>query len=216
VPYREDLDAAVARVESLERELEEAKGEIDRLKGRRSQALELATPAGALVASSQGKARRWLGAATRLRFEIQVPAATSEESYPEIVSAVREAFGNVSYSWLKTALTCTARVGNRTSVSVEVRSHGADTVITLDEDLRQYAGGIFGGIGGGGGFGPIGGVIALTMNHPTMAPVVFVGWLGSIYGICRFIFRGVARHHAARLQALGDRIVEIIRPRSNA
>jgi hypothetical protein len=214
VTYRDDRDADQARIAALEGELADARGKLEELEGRRSQALVLARPAGALVAAGQrDRAETWLGAPLRLElthvFDRALPSALFEDLLPPI----REVTGDhgstellrSSFRW--SGSPSASMNGGRPATVVSVRVRDDRTELVVTERLGAIAGALFGALGGGLGSVSSVGPILASVAVPVLAPVFILGWLGGIYGTTRWLYRRTARRHARRLQALFERLI---------
>jgi len=206
VSYRDDVAAANARAEALQKELDDARAEIATLQGR-DEALARLAQSGIQLSQRQAVAARWLGAPTRLSLTREIDHEISEDLYPELVDCIRRRLGNAgTVSTLKGSLTWTMMSQQR-PISVYVSSRHGKTTITIDQSLGTLAGGIFGGIGGGVGGGMVGlTVAAAAAATPLLIPVAILGWLGTVYGVCRRIYRNRVHANARTLQALLDEL----------
>lgn len=217
--YRDDRDADRARIEALEGELAAAQRKIDRLEGRRSQALALSTGR-SLVGSSAGRAdvkAPWYGAPLRLElahtFEGEFPKDDLESLIDLIRSVTREA-GRAEL--LKSSITWSAGTNPRatgpfTVVTVSVRD--GKTSLLVADSLGQLAGGIYGGFGGGVGGGAIMLPIVAFIGTPVLIPVAVVGWLGGVFLGTRALFKRAARRRADALERLFEALVTQISAR---
>jgi len=110
-------------------------------------------------------------------------------------------------SWASDAFEA-QRTGERVDISVV--PSGDKTQISVTYDLRNFAGGIFGGLCGGlgigGGLGLGGGVGMGALNSPLAAVLFAVGGLLGSY----FLARGIFRHEARRAQAEATKLAELI------
>ncbi len=221
VAYRDELEAAQARAESLERELAHARSELAVVRGGESQALarrgatELARSGGALQRSTDdGKAaRRWLGAPTLLTYSRTVEGEIPESSYTELVETMRDSLRSVgtttvlpgSLAWA----TMAQQNGVAPTVNIYITARDGQTKIRAEQKLGNLAGGIFGGVGGGLGGGGIMAPIAVAWVAPVLVPLALVAWLGGTYAGCRVLYRSRARKHADKLEALLEDLAAI-------
>ncbi len=209
--YRDDGDAAQARIDALEADLARARERIDELEGKRSTALAV-QPGAALALVTQGSGARWFGAPGQLHLTRRWEAAFPPEKFEDLIEVIREVTRDPGRSeLLKSSLTwypsrSDQRSGPSLVVSISVRD--GVTTLTVTERLSSLAGGIFGGVGGGVGGGGIMLPILATTAVPLLAPVFFAGWLGGVFLASRSIFRAAARKRARALQALFDAIGE--------
>jgi len=212
--YRDDRDADRARIAALESELAEARDKIDELEGRRSQALVLASPGGALAVTEQrDRAAAWLGAPLRLELTRDFDGALPADRFEDLLPPIRELTGDTgrceilraSFSWFSTA--GTGMNAGAPAVIVTVTVKDGRTTLTVTQRLGAIAGALFGGFGGGLGGGAIVAPIFASIAVPVLAPVFILGWLGGIYGTTRWLYRRTARKHAQKLQALFERLV---------
>jgi hypothetical protein len=215
VSYRNELDAAHARSQALERELAEARDKIEVLERSPGQALAKLESSELLVRTdaSGPVARRWLGAPHRLELSRTLAGEVPEAGYVELIELIRQRLNQVGATTvLPGSLAWTAALGHNSTgphVSVYVTARRGTTSIRIEEKLGNLAGGIYGGLGGVGmGAGIIVPIAAATIT-PLLLPVAIPLWLGGIYWGCRRIYRGVARKRAVRLEKLLEELSTI-------
>lgn len=209
--YRDDLDAAHARVASLERELSEARAELNKAE---STAL---VPAGDTSLATTGEestaAMRWLGAPTKLELTRVVEGEIPDSSHTELVECIRVAMGNVGTTTVLPGSLAWAAISHQGGMgpfaNIYITYRDGQTAIRADEKMGNLAGGIFGGIGGGVGGGGIMAPIAAAWITPLLLPITIPLWLGGTYWACRrFYKKGVAKRHA-KLETLIDELAAI-------
>lgn len=214
--YRDELDAAHARSQALERELAEARGKIELLQRSPGQALAKLESSELLVRTdaSGPVARRWLGAPHRLELSRTLEGEVPEAGYVELIELIRQRLNNVGATTvLPGSLAWTASVPHNAIgpfVNVYVTARRGATTIRVEERLGNLAGGIYGGFGGGVGFGagvmvPLG-AAAIT---PLLLPLVIPLWLGGTYWGCRALYRSRVRKRAVRLEKLLEELSTI-------
>lgn len=216
--YRDELDAAQARAEALEKQLTDARQELALVKGEASsQALVQSGKTGdrALARSEleSPASRRWLGAPTQLGFSRTLAGEIPETAHTELIEKIRMTVQNVgsttvlpgSLAW--GALVAQNQAGPNVNVYISYRD--GQTNIRAEQKLGNLAGGIFGGVGGGVGGGGIAAPIMLSMVSPFLVPVGIGAWLGGTYWACRKLYKSRAEHHATRLERLVDELAEI-------
>jgi hypothetical protein len=213
--YRDDAEAAHARIAALEEELARAHAELAALKGDQKHALVVASAAAMQQVPRQRAAARWLGAPTVLVFSETIDAEIGEEVYSKLVEHLRRALGSGQVSSFKDTVTfSTFSRGSATDVSIDITSRGGRTTIRAEERLGRVAGGMFGGIGGGAGGGamvPI--VVGASAVAPALVPLAVAGWLGALFVVSRVSYRAVARRRARRLQRIVGELAAIARSR---
>ena len=106
-----------------------------------------------------------------------------------------------------------ARGGRRRAVGrdvdITVVSRGGITTVRAEEELRNLAGGLFGGIVGGGGGGTAGISIGMGMGVFQSLPVGFGLWAAAIvgsYALARSIFGRTAVRRERGLRELTDKL----------
>lgn len=213
--YRDDREAAQARITALETELADARTRIAELEGRRSEALVLAS-AGALTRAGKAKLP-WYGAPLRLELARTFAGALPADAFEDLIEVIRTTTGEsgrsellrASLTWEMTTPSNSA--GPFTQVRVAVRD-GA-TTLTLTDRLGQLAGAIYGGVGGGVGGGGIALPIVASIAMPALAPVFAATWLGGTFLGTRALFKWRARKRAELLQRTFDAVAAEIERR---
>lgn len=204
--YRDDLDAAQARVEALEHELVQTRKQLALVKSGGQDAVVRGNPGGTA-------APRWLGGPVELAFSREIDGEVPAEAHTELVERIRVAIGNAGTTTvLPGSLAWVSAVAPNSlapAVSVYVTARRGRTTIRAEQKLGALVGGVYGGVGGGVGGGAIILPIAAGAISPFLVPVAIVAWLGGVYGLCRRIYRGRSRKHAVRLEALVDDLAEI-------
>jgi hypothetical protein len=131
----------------------------------------------------------WAGAPTRLVFERVVDGEISPEAFETLVDEIRRSLndnGMPSVLGRSLAWTSSYRGGRRRSVGrqidVNIVPRGGVTTIRVEEELRNLAGGLFGGLVGGGGGGTTGLSIAHGMEVFQSAAAAALIWVGVAAG----------------------------------
>ena len=90
-------------------------------------------------------------------------------------------------------------------VSHAYATGGLRTVtLTVTDELKRLAGGVYGGVGGGVGGGGIVLPALAAIAMPVLIPVIAAGWFGGILLGARAIYLRAARKRAERLQVVFD------------
>jgi hypothetical protein len=211
VSYRDELQAAQARIESLERELATTR---DELSGSRA-LVRLEPQEIARRERRQRRARRWLGGPTSLEIERIVEVATPESSYSQIVdylSRKLEISGQISvlpgrFEWTSTV----AQGSLGPAVAVTVTTADGRTSVRARERLANTIGAIYGGVGGGLGGGAIIAPIGLFALSPILGIIGLPLWVGGTYALCRRLFRRSVQKREARLEEAIEGVADIVR-----
>jgi hypothetical protein len=212
--YRDDIEAAHARIAALEEELARTRAEVAALKGDQKHALVVASATAMEHVPRQRTAARWLGAPTVLVFSETIDGEIGEEVYSKLVECMRRELGSGQVSSFKDTVTFSTFSPGRGDVSVDITSRGGRTTIRAEERLGRVAGGIFGGIGGGAGGGAMVGIAAATSAvAPMLVPLAVAGWLGTVFVVSRLSYRAIARRRARRLQRVVTELAAIARSR---
>jgi len=157
----------------------------------------------------------WLGAPTRLVFERVVEGEVPTEEFEGLVAEVRRTLGqNGLPSVLGRSLAWTSTISGRRraqgrNVDVSIVPRGGVTTIRVEEEMRNIAGALVGGIVGGGGGGTSGAVIGGSMAAWHSAPIS-VGLLACsisfFYMLARTIYNGIAVKREKELSELIGRL----------
>ncbi len=211
--YRDELDAAHARIQALEQDLARQKQALDAAQGKQ---LALVPSGGqALMRGNAGgvQAPRWLGAPAQLAFERSLDGEVPAEAYTEMIERMRRAFGTAGTTTVLPGSLAWSLMGSSNSltptVNIYVSSRDGRTTIRLEQKLTATIGAIYGGVGGGVGGGGIVLPISAALLSPFAVPVALAVWLGGTYVACRRLFRRRARVHADRLELLLDQLAEV-------
>lgn len=168
------------------------------------------TPSTNVTAGSRFK-NAFLGDLTALAFEAVVDGEMRERDFDLMIDIVRRALGDAgnvsavgrSLSW------SSADKQRKVQVSVLVRD--GRTSIYVSERLKDLAGGLFGGIMGGGGGGMIGPSMGMGiegLGSPLAAVGIGLGFVGLAYTIARTIFTRIVRKRRETLQGLTEKLAE--------
>jgi len=96
-------------------------------------------------------------------------------------------------------------------INVSVVSRSGVSTIRVEEELRNLAGGLFGGLVGGGGGGTTGVSIAIgvgAFHSVALAAALWVGVAGGFYTLARTIFSRMAIKREMQLRELTARLEE--------
>lgn len=168
------------------------------------------TPSTNVTTGSRFK-NAFLGDLTTLAFEAVVDGEMRERDFDLMIDIVRRALGDAgnvsavgrSLSW------SSADKQRKVQVSVLVRD--GRTSIYVSERLKDLAGGLFGGIMGGGGGGMIGPSMGMGiegLGSPLAAVGIGLGFVGLAYTIARTIFTRIVRKRRETLQGLTEKLAE--------
>ena len=151
---------------------------------------------------------RLAGAPMQCVHEAEVQGQLSPNDFDVIAQTIRTLMGEAgtvtalgrTLSWSLGGLQ------NQRRVHVSVTAAGGKTQIRAEERLGQLAGGVFGGIVGGGGAGLGTASIGITqgaMHAPgSFSVIVLCGVVGAAYGLARTIFSQTAQTRASQLEKL--------------
>ena len=207
--YRDDRDADQARITALETELREAKGRIDELEGKRSEAL-VVQRAGALTLATPSTGAKVFGGPRQLRLFRRFDKPLGRDHFERMIEKIRDLTGTMGRTELLTSSLMWTRgrensAGPNQTVTVIVRD-GA-TTLQITDRLAGLAGALYGGVGGGVGGGGMMIPIMLTTMTPVLGPVFFAAWFGGVFGLTRTLFKRGVRQRAIQLQELFDTLV---------
>lgn len=158
----------------------------------------------------------WVGAPTRIVFERVVDGEISNDEHEAIIDTVRRTIGdNGMPSVLGRTLSWSSSYqgGRRRNrgrrVDVTVMARGGVTTIRVEEELRDIAGALFGGLVGGGGGGTTGITVGLGMSQfhsGAIAVMLWLGVAGGFYLLARTIFGNVSEKREKQLKGLADHL----------
>jgi hypothetical protein len=158
----------------------------------------------------------WLGAPTRLVFERVVDGEIAIDDYEPLINEIRRTLGdNGIPSVLGRTLAWTSsyqggrRRQNGRMINVNIVSRSGVTTIRVEEELRNLAGGVFGGLVGGGGGGTTGisiGIGVGAFHSVALAAALWVTVAGSFYTLARTIFTRTVIKREAELRELTTRL----------
>lgn len=160
----------------------------------------------------------WLGAPTRLVFERVVDGEIPVDEFEPLINEIRRTMGdNGVASVLGRTLAWTSsyqggrRHNNGRMVNINIVSRSGVTTIRVEEEMRNVAGALFGGLVGGGGGGTTGITVGLGMGYFHSAPIavaLWVGMAGAFYTLARTIFVRMTIKREKELQELTSRLEE--------
>jgi hypothetical protein len=159
----------------------------------------------------------WIGSPTRIVFERVVDGEIPIEEFEALIAEVRRTFGDNgvpsvlgrSLAWSSSMRGRRRAQGRQIDVSVVPR--GGVTTIRVEEELRNTAGALFGGLVGGGGGGTTGISIGIGLGALHSAPLAALLWVtiaGGFYTLARTIFGHIATKRERELRGLADRLEE--------
>jgi hypothetical protein len=191
VGYRDELEALRAKNAELEEELAATRREIER--DRRT--------------LRQDEPHWFLGGPSRLTREIELDGELDEEGLELLVDELRREIGEVGRTeQLGQTLTWASNAQSGRLVEVSCVRRKGRTRITIRENLKQLAGGLFGGGLGGAGGGGMGFVVPLAMRTPALVPFFIIGWFVLVYAVVRTVYARLAMKRGQKLDALTLRL----------
>jgi serine/threonine protein kinase len=182
---------------------------------RAARKLEVRAPVGPPAES--GAAAVWLGSPTVIASERLVDGEVSESAYDDIIAEVQATLSTKGQTEILgrslTWRTADPVLGKRRAVQVRVTSRGGQTRISVQERLGDMAVTLYSSILVGGGIGGVATILAIGVSWlgtGLEAALLSAAWVPGMYALTRSIFRGVSRNKRTDLEALGDRIAEIV------
>jgi hypothetical protein len=160
----------------------------------------------------------WVGAPTRLVFERVVDGEIPVDEFEPLVNEIRRTFGENgipsvlgrTLAWSSTQ-SAGRRRGRGRQIDVSVTSRSGVTTIRVEEELRNTAGALFGGLVGGGGGGTTGISLGIGMEVLHSAPLAGLLWVtiaAGFYTLARTIFGNIAEKREEELRGLAGRLEE--------
>ena len=164
---------------------------------------------------------RLVGGPTRIFLERIVEGELPESSFLYVVEEIRRVLGSTgqvsqlgrSFSWSM------GKAPNNRSLEISVSARAGRTRITVDENLSQLVGMVYGPIGGGmgaAGIGVLSGVFAGALGNPSLIAVVAPLWILTTYGTGRAIFSTVSGRRQRALADLADRLAAVTEDEINS
>jgi hypothetical protein len=162
----------------------------------------------------------FIGAPTRIVYERVIDGEISNDLFEPLVNEVRRTFGDNgipsvlgrTLAWTSTQTGGRRRArGRQIDVSVAVR--GGVTTIRVEEELRNTAGALFGGLVGGGGGGTTGisvGIGMAAFHSAALAGLLWVTIAGGFYTLARAIYGNIERKRSTELRELTARLEQIV------
>ena len=164
------------------------------------------------------RTNKWVSGPTEIFFERVVDGELPESEYATVVEEIRRVLRNAgqvsqfgrSFSWI-----AARGPAIRRDLEVAVSVRRGQTRITIQENMNQLIGAVYGGIGGGmggGGMGPIigVGVGALHLVGAAVLTVIPV-WLGITYLTARTVYRRTSTKRLRELDELVNRLEALVR-----
>jgi hypothetical protein len=162
----------------------------------------------------------WVGAPTHLVFERVIDGEIPVDDFEPLINEIRRTFGdNGIPSVLGKTLAWTSsyqggrRRNNGRMVNVNIVSRSGVTTIRVEEEMRNVAGALFGGLVGGGGGGTTGITVGLGMGYfhsAAIAAALWFGMAGACYTLARTIFFRMTTRREKELRELTSRLEEQI------
>lgn len=156
------------------------------------------------VATTPAKKNPFLGDVLALSFEAVIDGEMRERDFDLMIDIIRRTLGEAgNVSAVGRSLSWTATGSRKVQISVLVRD--GRTTIHVIEKLKDLAGGLFGGIMGGGGGGSIGPMLGVGMGalHSPLAAIGLVlGMFGVSYTTARTIYTRLVRKRRETLEQL--------------
>ena len=174
----------------------------------RRAALEIDT--GAMDLSTWAK---FLGEELLLVSEITIPGELRDDGFERIVEVIQRGTREHGQpSLLGRTMTWRAETPNKTrTIQITVNSRDGHTSVRLEENLTQFAGGLFGGtiagIGGGVGVGVGLGVGLNVLGSALFATLFPLGVVGLTYMGAREIYRAIVKR---RRRAMGELFEQVL------
>ena len=174
----------------------------------------------------------FVGSPTLVAFERVIEGEVAETEHEALIEEARATFGVMGHSSAKggTLIWTTRRPkkpkklsdwggvkdmeweGDPPNVMVRVTSRHGRTRVRVEQRLDEAAGGIFGGVMGGGGAGLASIILSVGVAAMDLSIVIGVAGalaaIGTMFGLSRVIYRSVVKVKAARLESLADRLAE--------
>jgi serine/threonine-protein kinase len=158
-----------------------------------------------------------IGAPIKLEYEAEFEGELDSDDFEDVADEVRRALGEmITVSAVGRTLTATTGMPSSRRgampryVQVHVSSRNGRTRVRAFEDLSQMAGGLFAGIGVGGGVGVgmlFAGILAQVTHMPLLMIPAALGTMSVGGGVARLLFMRSSRKKQQELEALVRRVV---------
>lgn len=159
------------------------------------------------IQNLSGPVNAWSGTPMLLAHELSIEGEMPEREYDRLVETMRRSLGDVgvvsiigrSFAWRSS--------DRKRKVEVIVQSRHGMTQIRVSEDLRPFAGELFGGYVGGVGGGVGGsmmGLLAGAAHMPLAGIASALAFAAGMYGFARVKFGRSVRRRAKRMRDIAD------------
>ena len=203
--YRNDLEAAQARIKDLEARLR--KKESTALAKIESKALK-----------RQAKVHPLLGAPTNLIKTRTIANPVDGDMFSKMVMVLRKNFsqpgvvseiGN-SFTW-SADLNTSGNNGGVNRVTLYVENSNDSAELRMEQSTKSTAAAIYGGVGAGVGFGA--GPLLVILLANTM-PLALIGavplWIGGVYATCRTLYKKSVAKKELSVDECLDALVQVV------
>jgi len=196
--YRDDLEAAQARIAMLEQENATLKGESTALVKRQGTTL--------VTSGEQHDRRRWLGGPTKLATETVLEGELPEAAFAVLIDHVRDVIGAPGQtSMLPGSVSWDLGPTAARAIEVRITSRHNKTTLRVSENLNGWGVGIYTGVGSIGGIGAIALGVALGVSGVGLGMAAGTGlWLGA-----RKLFAGVSKKYLGQIHDLSEELAEL-------
>ena len=166
-------------------------------------------------APASGLASAFLGTPPTISLERIVRGEITAEVFEILLPEIQKtSVGQGTPSLFGRTLTWRSNTPSNTrSLQVTVSSRDGTTQIRIEEQLHGFAGGLFGGLVGGGGAGigiGVGVAIAVDVGSVLLGVAFPLGVIGGCYLIARSIFGATVRRRQRTLRDLMERLAAIV------
>ena len=196
--YRDDLEAAQARIAMLEQENAELKDKSTALVKSPSTAL--------IISGDQLGKRRWLGGPTKLATETVLDGELPETAFAVLIDHVRDVLGAPGQTSVLPGSVTWNQVPTATrAIEVRITSRHNKTTLRVSENLNGWAGGIYAGVGSISSTGAS--VAGATLGLAGLGVALVAGaglWLGA-----RKLFGGMSDKYLGQIHDLSERLAEL-------
>ena len=153
----------------------------------------------------------FIGNATAIVYEVEVPREMLEDDYEQLVSIIRQQLGDPGHVSTLGRTFLWSSSSQRRQLHISIASRNGRSVIRADERMRLGAGGIFGGVMGGGGGGSLAVAMGLGAGALQSVATGFALWgvgILSSYLVARRLFHWSRAKRDRELKALVMQLAE--------